>query len=69
MAFKERTHTQAHADANKRYDDKTYKKYNIAFRIEEDADIIAALDQAHKKRQPGRELIHEWYDAANKDSD
>ena len=39
---------QSDKDAIKRYHEKTYKKYNIVFRKDEDVDIIAArrvLDQ------------------------
>lgn len=66
MPYEKRTQTQAHAEANRRYDEKTYKKFNIAFRIEDDADIIAELEEAHRDRVPGRELIREWHDKANK---
>lgn len=41
-----RAYTESRAEANKRYDAKTYKDVNIALRIEDDADILASIQEA-----------------------
>lgn len=49
--------------AIKRYQEKTYKRFIIAFRLEEDEDIIMAFDMAHEHGITGRELVRDWFEA------
>lgn len=65
MAEKKRIRRQSDIEATRRYDAKTYKKMNIAFRVDDDADIISALDNAHDLGVSSRELIRSWYETAN----
>ena len=39
-----RPYNEARAAANKKYDDKTYKKMNIAFRKDEDKELLEAIE-------------------------
>ena len=55
-------YTEAKARANKVYDDKTYKKINIALRIEDDKEIIKSLEEAKKKGLNNREWLKEIYE-------
>jgi len=54
---KKREYNTARAEANAKYDAKTYKKINIALRIEDDADIIKDMEQAKKKGLNNREWL------------
>ena len=57
-----REYTPARAKANAKYDAKTYKKVNIALRINEDADIIKSLEEAKKKGINNREWLREIFE-------
>lgn len=57
-----RPYNEARAEANARYDAKTYKKINIALRVEDDADVIKSIEEAKAKGQSLREWIRELYD-------
>ena len=58
--------TPARTEANKRYDAKTYKKYTLALRIEDDADIIQSIQEAQDQGLNKREWLRELFDLANK---
>lgn len=55
-------YTQAQREAAARFDAKTYKKFGVALRIDEDADLIASLDEAKKRGMPSREWLRELYE-------
>ena len=57
-----REYTPARAEANAKYEAKTYKKINIALRIKEDADIIASLEEAKQKDISNREWLREIFE-------
>lgn len=57
---------QSDIDAINRYHERTYKNFSIVFRINDDADIIEALNDAHKHNIAGRELIRSWFEDAQK---
>lgn len=57
-----RTYTQAKHEANKRYDRKTYKKINIALRLEDDKDILSSIEQAKEKGINSREWLREIFE-------
>lgn len=57
---------QSDIDAINRYHEKTYKRFTIVFRIEDDAEIIKALNDAHEHGIASREVIKAWYEDANK---
>lgn len=57
---------QSDIDAINRYHEKTYKRYTIVFRIDDDKEIIKAIEEAHKHGIPTRELIGSWYEASKK---
>ena len=59
-------HTIAQREAVVRYQQKTYKKINIAFRIEDDADIIKSIEEAKAKGISLREWVRELYDNQKK---
>lgn len=50
-------YTEARQQANARYDSKTYKKINIALRIEDDAEIIKSLEEAKTCGLTNREWL------------
>ena len=52
---KRRTHTSSTVKA--RYEKKTYKSYNIKFRIKEDADLIDIIEQGKKSGSSPAETI------------
>lgn len=54
--------SQAKRDANARYDDKTYIQVNARLRKDEDADIIASIEEAKKNGQTLREWLRELFD-------
>ena len=57
-----RPYNEARAEANARYDAKTYKKINIAFRKEDDAEIIKAIEEAQAKGMNLREWVKELFE-------
>lgn len=58
--------SQAKREANARYDEKTYKKLNIALRMEDDAEVIASWQEAQAKGISSREWLHELFERANR---
>ena len=58
------TVSQAKREANARYDEKTYTQVNARLRKDEDADIIASIEEAKAKGQTLREWLRELYDKA-----
>ncbi len=56
-------HTPAQREAVARYQAKTYRKINIALRMEEDADIIASIEEAREQGIPLREWLRELFDS------
>lgn len=61
-----RKYTEARARNNKAYDAKTYKKYTIMLRIEDDAEIIKDLEDAKARGLTSRQWLNELW---NKRSD
>ena len=59
---------QCKRDATARYQEKTYKRYAIVFRKDDDADIIQEIDDAHLHGITSRELIRSWYEGSNRKS-
>ena len=59
---KKREYTPARAEANAKYDAKTYRKINIALRKEDDADILDSLEEAKRKGLNNREWLRELYE-------
>lgn len=57
-----REYTPARAEANAKYDAKTYQQVNIRLRIKEDADIIASLEEAKQKDISNREWLREIFE-------
>lgn len=57
-----REYTPARAEANAKYDAKTYQQVNIRLRIKEDADIIASLEDAKRKDISNREWLREIFE-------
>lgn len=57
-----REYTPARAEANAKYDAKTYQQVNIRLRIKEDADIIASLEEAKRKDISNREWLREIFE-------
>ena len=57
-----REYTAARAEANARYDAKTYKKINIALRLTDDHDIIESLEEAKQKGLNNREWLREIFE-------
>ena len=57
-----RPYTEARARNNKAYDAKTYKKYTILLRNEDDAEIIKSLEQAKASGKSAREWLNELWD-------
>lgn len=54
--------TDAKREASARYDAKTYKKINIALRMEDDAEIIKAWQEAQQKGISSREWLKSIYE-------
>lgn len=52
-------YTKARQEANARYDAKTYKKYTLYLRKEEDGDIIKSIEEAKDRGQTLREWLRE----------
>lgn len=57
-----REYTPTRAEANARYDAKTYKKLTIKVRIEEDADIIASFEESKQHGYTSREWLREMFE-------
>lgn len=57
-----RPYNEARAEANARYDAKTYKPVVIKLRKEDDADIISSIEEAKAKGISLREWVRELYD-------
>lgn len=57
-----RPYNEARAEANAKYDAKTYKKINVALRLEDDADIISSIEEAKAKGISLREWVRELFD-------
>ena len=57
-----RKYTAARAEANARYDAKTYKKINIALRRIDDHDIIQSFEEAKEKGLDNREWLREIFE-------
>lgn len=55
--------SEANRRANDKYDNKTYARLTIKFRLEDDADIIKALADAKEDGVQYRKIISEWYAA------
>ena len=49
-------------EAIDRYDKDTYRKINIALRLEDDADIIESWEEAKKRGIKNREWLRELFD-------
>lgn len=54
--------TPAEAEAIAKYQAKTYKKINIALRVEDDAEIIKAWQEAQQKGISSREWLKSLYE-------
>lgn len=58
--------TEAKARAIAKYDEKTYKKMLFRLRVEEDAEIIKAIQEAQEQGINKREWLHELFYNGNK---
>ena len=54
--------SDAMREANARYDEKTYKNFLFKLRIEEDADIIRAIQEAQENGTNKREWLRDLFD-------
>ena len=54
--------TPAHAESNARYDAKTYKTMLFKLRLEDDADIIEAIQEAQEHGISKREWLRSLFD-------
>ena len=54
--------SDARREANARYDEKTYKNFLFKLRIEEDADIIRAIQEAQENGTNKREWLRGLFD-------
>ena len=54
-----RKYTEARARSNKAYDARTYKKYTILLRVEDDAEIIDSLEEAKASGKSARQWLNE----------
>lgn len=57
-----RPYNEARAEANARYDEKTYKQINIRFRKEDDAEIISSIEEAQARGLNLREWVKELFE-------
>lgn len=55
--------SDARREANARYDEKTYKNFLFKLRIEEDADIIRAIQEAQENGTNKREWLRDLFDS------
>ncbi|MDD7511066.1 MAG: hypothetical protein PUK21_01590 [Peptostreptococcaceae bacterium] len=53
--------SESKREAIERYDDKTYKRYSIRLRIDDDKEIIRAFEKAKRDGKPYRELLQEKF--------
>lgn len=58
-----REYNAARAEANAKYDAKTYKQINFRLRLEDDADILQSLEQARSKGISNREWLRKIFDS------
>lgn len=61
-----RPYTEGRAEANARYDAKTYKQIAIKFRIDDDQDLLASLAAAQKRGLSNREWVRELFEGQKK---
>lgn len=57
-----REYNEARASANARYDAKTYKKVQIALRLDEDADILESMEEAKEHGYTLRQWLRQLYE-------
>lgn len=55
-------YTEARARANRAFDEKTYKKFLVSLRYDEDSDIIKAFEEAQAEGMRSREWLRELFD-------
>lgn len=58
--------TQCQAEANKRYVDKTYKRYLFFLRLDDDKEIIDSIQEAKDQGMNKTEWLRELFELANK---
>ena len=56
---KRKTHTSS--EVKKRYNDKTYTRFQISLRKDEDAELIAYIEQAKQNGESVTEAIRKLY--------
>ena len=59
MQTKRKTHTSS--EVKKRYNDKTYTRFQISLRKDEDAELIAYIEQAKQNGESVTEAIRKLY--------
>lgn len=57
-----REYTPTRAEANARYDAKTYKQVNFRLRKEDDADIIRSIEDAQARGLNNRQWLREIFE-------
>jgi hypothetical protein len=57
-----REYTAARAEANAKYDAKTYRQINFRLRLDDDADIIKSIDRAKDNGLSNREWLRELFE-------
>lgn len=57
-----REYNAARAEANARYNAKTYKQINFRLRLEDDADILQSLEQSQSEGISNREWLRKIFD-------
>lgn len=62
IAIGKRTYTAAKAEANARFNAKTYKQVNFRLRKDTDIDIIESIEAAQKKGINNREWLRELFE-------
>ena len=55
-------YTEAKQNANRRYDEKTYKRYMVYLRMEDDADIIQSIEEAKEHGYSFRQWLRQLYE-------
>lgn len=55
--------SDARREANARYDEKTYKNFLFKLRLDEDADIIKAIQEAQENGTNKREWLRDLFDS------
>lgn len=61
--------SQSKRAANDRYDSKTYKRFIITLRLDEDKEIINALEEQREEGIPLRHYLHELIEGKSHFSD